>query len=202
MEPLKLLFATNNPHKVQELLRLLGGSAGVALVTPASLGLHVDVEETETTYMGNARLKAEAFCKASGLPAVADDSGIEVDALGGAPGVYSARYAGEGASGEQCIEKLLAALKDTPDGARGARFACAICCVFPDGRRIETEGFCPGRIAHAKAGGGGFGYDPVFIEATTGRTFSELSEAEKDALSHRGVAVRAFAKELAAATKA
>ncbi len=125
---------------------------------------------------------------------MADDSGLAVGALGGAPGIYSARYAGEGAPNGARIKKLLSALKGVPAEKRGAQFVCAICCVFPNGDRITAQGRCQGRIAFAPKGEGGFGYDPVFLFGE--RTFAELSPEEKDRVSHRGKALRAFAEKL------
>ena len=130
----------------------------------------------------------------TGLPAVADDSGLMVDALGGAPGVYSARYAGEDATDEQRNEKLLQELKDVPAEQRTARFVSAVCCVFPDGETVQVRGECEGTIAFAPSGSGGFGYDPLFLVGE--KTYAELSAAEKDAISHRGRALCALQKEL------
>lgn len=191
------IAATGNKGKLAELRRILS-SLGHETHSPEELGICIDVEETAQTFEGNARLKAEAFCRASGLPAVADDSGLVVDALGGAPGVFTARYAGPDATDEQKMEKLLRALTGVPSEQRTARFVSAICCVFPDGRIIEAKGACEGFIAGAiQPGAGGFGYDPVFLEKATGIPFSRLSPAQKDAVSHRGAALRAFAQKLA-----
>lgn len=183
------VIATHNAHKLAELERIL---APLHIdVTTAELD---EVEETGTTFAQNAFLKADAACKQTGLPAVADDSGLMVDALNGAPGVYSARYAGEGATDGQRIEKLLNALKDVPQKQRTARFVSSICCVFPNGQTVTAEGDCPGSIAFAPAGNGGFGYDPVFL--VNGKTFAELTAQEKDEISHRGKALRLFAEKL------
>jgi len=142
-------------------------------------------------------IKALAVCRAADMPCFADDSGLEVDALGGAPGIYSARWAGRDATDADRIAKLLDAMKDVPDGRRTARFVCAICCVFPGGRTIYSRGECEGVIARAPRGDGGFGYDPVFIENSTGKTFALLSSDEKDSISHRGRALRDFVQKLA-----
>lgn len=183
------VIATHNAHKLAELERIL---APLHIdVTTAELD---EVEETGTTFAQNAFLKADAACKQTGLPAVADDSGLMVDALNGAPGVYSARYAGEGATDGQRIEKLLNALKDVPQEQRTARFVSSICCVFPNGQTVTAEGDCPGCIAFAPAGNSGFGYDPVFL--VNGKTFAELTAQEKDEISHRGKALRLFAEKL------
>ena len=183
------VIATHNPSKLKELQRILEPLQIQAITCDLP-----EVEETGTTFRENAFLKAQSACLATGLPAVADDSGIEVDALGGAPGVYSARYAGENATDEDRNNKLLQELRDVPDEKRTARFVSAICCVFPNGEKIEAEGTCEGIIAHSPKGGGGFGYDPIFLVGN--RTYGEYSPEEKDAVSHRGKALRAFAKKL------
>lgn len=183
------VIATHNPGKLRELERILK-PLRIAAVT-ADLD---EVEETGTTFAENAFLKADAACRRTGMPAVADDSGLMVDALGGAPGVYSARYAGPGATDRDRIEKLLGNLKGVPGEKRTARFVCAVCCVFPDGTRIEAGGECPGRIAFAPQGKGGFGYDPVFLIGK--KSFAELNSEEKDRISHRGRALAEFARRL------
>lgn len=191
------ILATHNSKKRDELSRILA-PLGVTAAIDRELGLTLDeVEETGLTFEENAYLKAAAACAQSGLPAIADDSGLMVDALDGAPGVYSARYAGEDATDADRIAKLLGALEGVPDEARTARFVSAVCCVFPDGERLTVRGVCEGTIARAAAGTGGFGYDPVFV-TPTGRTFAELSAVEKDAVSHRGQALRALAQALPA----
>ena len=191
------IIATHNNKKRDELSRILA-PLGVTAATDRELGLTLDeVEETGTTFEENAYLKAAAACAQSGLPAIADDSGLMVDALNGAPGVYSARYAGEDATDADRIAKLLGELEAVPDEARTARFVSAVCCVFPDGEQLTVRGVCEGTIARAAAGTGGFGYDPVFVTAA-GRTFAELSAGEKDAVSHRGQALRALAQALPA----
>ncbi|XOQ49217.1 MAG: XTP/dITP diphosphatase [Eubacteriales bacterium] len=183
------VLATHNQNKLKELERILAPLH--ISVSPAQLE---DVEETGRTFAENAYLKAEAACRKTGLPAVADDSGLMVDALNGAPGVYSARYAGAGASDMDRIEKLLDAMKGVPEQARKAKFVCSICCVFPDGTKITAEGECQGKIAFEPVGNGGFGYDPIFL--VDGKSFAQLSTQEKDQISHRGKALRAFAAEL------
>lgn len=188
-DTLTFVIATHNQHKLTELERIL--SPLHIDVTTAQLD---EVEETGTTFAQNAFLKAEAACKQTGLPAVADDSGLMVDALDGAPGVYSARYAGEGATDSQRIEKLLNALKETPQEQRTAHFVSSICCVFPNSKIVTAEGTCSGSIAFSPAGTDGFGYDPVFL--VNGKTFAQLTAQEKDAVSHRGRALRKFAEEL------
>lgn len=188
MEP--FIIATHNVKKLAELERILT-PLGISVQTAAQAGYSLpEVDETGTTFAENARLKAESAMRATGRPAVADDSGLVVDALGGAPGVYSARYAGPDAGDRDRYEKLLRELADVPDDRRTARFVSAVCCVFPDGTSIDVTGACEGRIARAPRGDGGFGYDPVFLVGD--RSYAELTAAEKDEISHRGRALRAL----------
>ncbi|MBP0963589.1 MAG: RdgB/HAM1 family non-canonical purine NTP pyrophosphatase [Oscillospiraceae bacterium] len=189
---MELIIATNNANKLKEFGRILA-PLGVVVHSQKEYCPDLDVEETGTTFAANARLKAEAVYKATGLTAVADDSGLCVDALDGAPGVYSARYAGENATDAQRIEKLLEELKDVPDEKRTGRFVSAICCIGPD-LLIECEGVCEGIIGRECRGEGGFGYDPVFY--VEGRSYSEMTGEEKDAVSHRGRALRLFYDEM------
>lgn len=186
---MKLVVATHNRNKVQEFQRILQ-PLSIEVIT-ADLP---EVEENGTTFAENAYLKAISAFRATGKAAVADDSGLEVDALNGAPGIYSARYAGENATNEQRIAKLLDAMKEVPEEKRTARFVCAICCILPNGDIITARGECPGKIAFEVRGNGGFGYDPVFLVGE--KTFAELSAEEKDKISHRGKALRVFAEEL------
>ena len=186
---MKFVMATHNQKKLQELERIL-----MPLHISVSAPDLPEVEETGTTLAENAFLKADSACRETGLPAVADDSGLVVDALGGAPGVYSARYAGEDATDLDRIHKLLDAIRDVPREKRAAKFVSAICCVFPDGTRITAQGECAGTIAFAPEGEGGFGYDPVFL--VNGKSFAQLTAEEKDEISHRGRALRAFAEKL------
>ena len=153
-----------------------------------------EVEETGTTFAENAYLKAKAACEQTGLPAVADDSGLVVDALNGAPGVYSARYAGPDATDAQRMDKLLHELDGVPAEQRTARFVSAICVVYPDGERMDVEGVCEGSVAFAPRGHDGFGYDPIFLVGE--KTYAELTPAEKDVVSHRGKALRELAARL------
>lgn len=191
------IIATNNQKKRVELDRILN-PLGIEAVTAEQAGISLEeVEETGTTFEENAELKAVAACNLSGLPAVADDSGLMVDALDGAPGVYSARYAGEGATDEDRIQKLLDEMKEVPAEKRTAQFVSAVCCVFPDGSKITARGECPGSIAFSPVGQDGFGYDPVFV-TSKGKTYAELSAEEKDAISHRGIALRGLAEKLKA----
>ncbi len=191
---MRFIIATHNAHKLEELRRILQ-PLGIEAVTDRDLGIELpEVEETGTTFAENAYLKAAAACEFSGLPAIADDSGLMVDALDGAPGVYSARYAGENGTDEMCNQKLLLEMQDIPDGQRGAQFVSAICCVFPSGDTITANGICRGTIGYTPKGENGFGYDPLFVtEDFLGKTSAEISPAEKDAISHRGKALRVFA---------
>lgn len=185
----QLLIASNNPGKAAE-YRVLLADAGWEVVTPRDVGLRLEVEEPGADYAENARIKAIAFAKASGLVALADDSGIEVDALGGAPGPLSARFGGEDASDEQRVALLLERLAGVPPEKRSARFRCLIAVARPEGEVTLVEGRCEGRIAEAPRGEGGFGYDPVFLLPERGLTMAELPPQEKNAVSHRGRAAR------------
>lgn len=191
--PLRLVLATQNPGKRREFLALLP-NLGADLVLPGDLGLDLDVEEHGLTYAANARLKAQALAEATGLIALGDDSGIEVEALGGAPGLYSARYAGPGASDADRRRKLLHEVSQFPRPWR-ARFVCAICVAVPQpggGLTLtDFEGECQGEIAPAERGSNGFGYDPIFLLPDRGKTMAELPEDLKNTLSHRGRAVQA-----------
>ncbi len=193
--PLRVLVATNNAHKLAEFRRLLA-LAPIALVAPAEAGIALDVDETGTTFAANAALKARAFANA-GMPALADDSGIEVDALDGAPGVLSARYGGPGLDDAGRTQRLLDELRDTPDGERGCRYVAVLALAWPGGETETFEGRCDGVLAREPAGDNGFGYDPVFFVPSSGRTMAELSPDEKDAISHRGHASRALSARLA-----
>jgi len=185
----RLLIATNNLGKVAEFRRLLEG-CGWELVTPADIGLELEVEEAGQTYAENATIKAEAYAKASGLVTLADDSGLEVDALGGRPGPLSARYAGPDRTDEERVQALLQELTGVPDDKRTARFRCVIAIAAPEGRVELVEGKVEGRIAHEPRGENGFGYDPVFLLPERGVTTAELPPDEKNAVSHRGAAAR------------
>lgn len=182
---MKFVIATHNKGKVVEFQRLLEPMGIEAVMMDIS-----EPEETGTTFQENAFIKAESACKETGLPAVADDSGLCVDYLGGAPGVYSARFAQPGRRRLTVLEKL----KGVPAEQRGAHFVSAVCCVFPNGDKIEAEGKCFGTIAFESRGENGFGYDSIFQQE--GRTFGEMTAAEKDARSHRGKAFAAFEEKL------
>lgn len=189
------VIATNNPKKLKELDRILN-PLGICAKSAKEMGVDLsDIEETGMTFEENARLKAREAFKRTGFPCIADDSGLCVDALNGEPGVYSARYSGENATDESNIEKLLLNLKDVPDCKRTAHFHCVICCILKDGSEIIADGRCDGTIAHYKIGNEGFGYDPVFLTAK-GVSYGELSDEEKDKISHRGNAVRKLRNEI------
>jgi XTP/dITP diphosphohydrolase len=179
-------LATGNPHKVDEIAAILGDSVVVS-------ALDTGVEETGSTFEENARLKARAACSASGALSLADDSGIVIDALGGAPGVHSARWTDEG----DWIPRVLRELDGLDPSKRTARYVCVAVAAWPDGRVVARDGVVEGRIAPAPRGMGGFGYDPIFIPLEgDGRTFGEMDAAEKHALSHRGRAFRALLGDL------
>ncbi len=186
---MNFVIASNNQKKVAELSRILK-PLGIYVKTAAELGTTLDeVEETGESFKENAELKAEAACKKTGLPAIADDSGLVVDALDGRPGIYSARYAGENATDEDKINKLLSELRDSNSDDRTAHFECVICCCFPSGEKLFAFGSCDGTIGYAPRGTDGFGYDPIFF-IDGNKTFAELTDTQKDAVSHRGRALR------------
>jgi XTP/dITP diphosphohydrolase len=191
----RLLVASGNRKKAAEIAAILGAGAGVPLevLTLSDCPALEVPEETGATFLENARIKARAGAAGSGLPTLGEDSGLCVDALGGAPGILSARYA----EGDDAARwgKLLHELRDVPAGRRTARYVCAAVLALPDGREETAEGTCEGEIALAPRGTGGFGYDPVFLRPD-GRTVAELSPAEKDAVSHRGKALRALAPRI------
>ena len=196
----KLLLATNNPGKIRELTSLLQGTPFV-VATPESEGLSLEVEETGSTFEENAILKAEAFALASGLCAMADDSGLEVDALGGEPGVYSARYAGPDATDEDLVRYLLGKLEDIEWEKRSARFRSVVALAHPDGEVQLFEGSCEGIVAFEPHGAKGFGYDPIFYLPTLGKHMAELDMEEKNSVSHRGMAARKALEFLRAAAE-
>ena len=190
---MKVILASKNPHKLTELSAILS-QHGFEIALESEYGLDIDVDETGTTFEENSLLKAEAVMKASGLPVLADDSGLMVDALNGAPGVYSARYGHKSSDGER-TEFLLENMKDVPDGKRTAKFVCVITCLWPDGRKIVARGECPGVITHEVHGENGFGYDPVFYLPELGMTYAELPSEQKNAISHRARALQEFCRK-------
>ncbi|MCR4859158.1 MAG: RdgB/HAM1 family non-canonical purine NTP pyrophosphatase [Bacteroidales bacterium] len=190
---MKIIFATANPGKLREAAEVLGPD--FEIVSPASLGITEDIPETGSTLQENSLQKARYLFERTGLPCFADDTGLEVDALDGAPGIHSARYAGPGHDSSANMAKLLTELAGT-DGRR-ARFRTVVTLILTDGQPRYFEGVCEGSIAREKHGAGGFGYDPVFLpDAYPGRTLAEVSEEEKNAVSHRGKAIRALSEWL------
>ncbi|MGZ8733550.1 MAG: RdgB/HAM1 family non-canonical purine NTP pyrophosphatase [Acidimicrobiia bacterium] len=196
-EPLtRIVVATANPDKAREIRAVLEAEGLAIELVPRPADV-TEVEETGTTLVDNARLKARALVEATGLPAVADDTGLEVDSLGGAPGAFSARYAGEDATYAENVVKLLDELTAVRRAARTARFRTVVVLASPDGGEVAAEGVVEGVIADAPAGDTGFGYDPVFRPAGGGgRSFAEMTPGEKDAISHRGRALRSLARKM------
>ena len=190
---MKVILASKNPHKLTELSVILS-QHGFKIALESEYGLDIDVDETGTTFEENSLLKAEAVMKASGLPVLADDSGLMVDALDGAPGVYSARYGHKSSDGERTAF-LLENMKDVPDDKRTAKFVCVITCLWPDGRKIVARGECPGVITREVHGENGFGYDPVFYLPELGMTYAELPSEQKNAISHRARALQEFGRK-------
>jgi len=191
----KIVMASSNAGKLKEIERILG-DFNVEIVPQSELGVS-DADETGTTFIENALIKARHAVEATGLPAIADDSGLAVDALDGRPGVYSARYAGQDADDDKNIDKLLAELDGVPDDERGAAFHCVACYLrSADAEPVIATGEWRGRILHERRGEGGFGYDPVFFDPELGCSSAELSAAEKNARSHRGKALQELGRQL------
>ncbi|MBQ5591120.1 MAG: XTP/dITP diphosphatase [Clostridia bacterium] len=191
---MKFIIASKNRKKIAELERILN-PLGIFAVTEEELGISIpEVEETGSTFAQNAFIKAFSACQASGLPAIADDSGLCVDALNGAPGVYSARYSGEDATDKKNNELLIKNLENIEKNDRTAKFCCAISVVFPNDDKIECYGECCGIIGFQPSGNGGFGYDPYFYVGE--KSFADLSANEKDEISHRGNALRELKTKL------
>ena len=192
------IVATHNLKKRDELCRILE-PLGIKVHLAEELGIELtDVEETGTTFEENALLKAESGCKESGLPCIADDSGLAVDYLDGAPGVYSARYSGGHGNDDANTALVLKNLEGVPDEQRGAAYVSVVCLVYPNGEKMEIRGECRGRIGYEPVGDGGFGYDPVFLPEEYGykKTMAQLTAEEKDKISHRGKALRELAEKL------
>ena len=179
--------ATNNQKKLKEIQRILD-SFGITAKTLKELNIDIEIEENGTTFEENAVIKAKAIAEIANLPTISDDSGLEVDALNGAPGVYTARFAGEHATDDENIDTLLSELEGVETAERTARFVSAVCLYMPDGRHTVCRGTCEGWIGWERIGDGGFGYDPIFMVGET--SYSEMSAEEKDAISHRGSALR------------
>ena len=188
---MKLVLASNNKGKLREIREIMAGS-GIEVLSQREAGCDFEAEETGTSFDENARIKALAAMRATGQPAAADDSGLEINALGGGPGIYSSRYCGDRSYAETC-RAVIDEIADCPD--RGARYCCAVVCCFPDGREIHCFATTEGEISRELRGTGGFGYDPMFL-LPDGRTMAELTEEEKNAISHRGRAFRQLMKEL------
>lgn len=193
----KIIFATGNSGKMKEVSRILE-DLGLAVISMRDAGINMEIEENGTTYEENALLKARAVAQSAGGHCIvlADDSGLEIDYLNREPGVYSARYLGEQTSYRQKNKNLIERLAGVPDEKRTARFVCASAAVLPDGRELTTLGVIEGRIGYEEKGSGGFGYDPIFFVPEYGKTTAELTEEEKNAVSHRGRALSAMKKEL------
>lgn len=195
---MKMIAATNNGHKLAEIKAILS-DLDFEIKSMSEAGLDIEIEENGETFYENALIKAREVCRLTGEAAIADDSGLEVDALNGQPGVRSARYSGETgeAKDKKNNEKLKEALKDVPEERRGARFCSVIAAVFPNGHEITAEGFVYGRIGYEEKGGNGFGYDPLFIvDGFGGRTMAELDASEKNQISHRANALKEFVRRL------
>ena len=195
---LELVVATANPGKIAEIKQILS-ELPVRLITRDEIPHWPRITEDGSSYLDNALIKARALVAVTGKPALADDSGIEGDALGGDPGMLSARFAGPDATDEQNNQRLADALREVPSEARTARYRCVAVVVMPDGRHIVAEGTCEGSIATRPRGGEGFGYDPWFIPAGSERTFGEFPASEKHLVSHRGKALRELARQLESA---
>lgn len=192
---MEILVATSNKGKIDEFSEIMDNLGLKVFSVYEKYRDFIMPDETGGTFEENAELKACSAYNFTGVCSIADDSGLEVDALGGAPGIYSARYAGENASDKDKIDKLLSEMDKIPDEQRTARFVCEICCVLPGGERIFSRGECEGRISRNVSGDGGFGYDPIFL-IHEGRTFAELSSQEKNRISHRGIALRKLYSKL------
>jgi XTP/dITP diphosphohydrolase len=194
-----ILLATRNAKKLVELQRIIDAAAlPHKIVGMSDVDDYVEVPESGLTFAENALLKATEGTKYTGLPAIADDSGLAVDVMGGMPGIFSARWSGRHGDDEANLDLVLAQIADLPDSARAASFLCAAALALPDGRTFVAEGRMPGHLIRARRGTGGFGYDPIFVPDGEARTSAELSPSEKDAISHRGQAFRALAAIIAA----
>jgi len=193
---MKVVLASKNPHKLVEISKITE-KFGFELILQSELGIDIDVEETGTTFEENSYLKAEAVMKATGLPALADDSGIAVDALNGEPGIYSARYGfDESLDDWGRLQLLLKNTEAVPDGQRQAQFVCVITMITPEGQVIQARGEIHGELTREPRGENGFGYDPIFYYPPFGKTTAEISAEEKHAVSHRGKALRVFYEKL------
>lgn len=192
---MKFVLASHNPKKLAELQSILG-QLGVEIVLPDALGLHLEPDENGETFEENSLIKAKAMMEASGLPAIADDSGLCVDKLGGGPGVHTARYGGPGLTDLQRCQLILQGMQG--QFPRTCHFVCVVTCCFPNGDVLSARGECQGTVAFVPMGSDGFGYDPIFFVPKKKKTFAQLSAEEKNAISHRGNALRGFAEQLEA----
>lgn len=196
--PARIAIASQNPHKLREIVRICASWPVEWMTAPADGGVWPDVEEPHESYLDNALAKACEVSASLGLPSLADDSGIEVDALGGAPGPRSARFAGEDASDAENLAKLIDAIASVAAEDRTARYRCVAAVAWTDDRTIHAEGTCEGTLITEPRGERGFGYDPVFVPVGSSRTMAELGDEEKDLISHRGLALRELGRLLAA----
>lgn len=193
---MKIVLASNNAHKLQELRAILT-TLGMEVVAQRDMGITVEPNENGTTFEENSYIKAKTIMDCCGLPTIADDSGLMVDALDGAPGVYSARFGGERCKSDRDrLEYFLELMQDVPDERRTARFVSVITLLTPEGKKIVARGECPGTILHEPKGENGFGYDPVFYVAEAGCTFAQLPAEQKNRISHRARALAAFAQQV------
>lgn len=193
---MKVVLASNNANKLREMKAILA-PLGWEILSQREAGIHVEPDENGATFEENSHIKAQAVMEAAELPAIADDSGVEVDALGGAPGVHSARYGGDACEDDQARNLLLMKnMEGVPDGQRTARFVSVITMVYPDGRTVAARGELEGEILREEVGDGGFGYDPLFYIPSEGCTMAELTAQRKNEISHRAVALRNFVKKL------
>ena len=199
--PPRIAIASRNPHKLREIARICAEWPVAWLTIENHDGPWPDVEEPFDTYLENALVKARSVAEALGEPALADDSGIEVDALGGKPGPRSARFAGDGATDEQNLQAMMQALAGIPVSGRSARYRCVAAIAWPDGRAIHADGICEGVLAGKRRGAGGFGYDPIFVPAGWDETMAELPAEQKDRIGHRGRALRALHSLVAEASE-
>ena len=193
---MRVVLASKNAHKLEEISRITE-QFGIELVLQSQLGVDLDVEENGTTFEENSLIKARAVMEATGLPALADDSGLAVNALNGEPGIYSARYGfDESLDDRGRLELLLKNMESIPDGSRQAKFICVITMITPEGQIVQARGEAQGEILPYAAGSGGFGYDPIFYYSPLGKTFGEMSAQEKNAVSHRAEALKLFYQKL------
>ena len=193
---MRVVLASKNAHKLEEISRITE-QFGIELILQSQLGVDLDVEENGTTFEENSLIKARAVMEATGLPALADDSGLAVDALNGEPGIYSARYGFDDSLDDRGrLELLLKNMEAVPDGSRQAKFVCVITMITPQGQIVQARGEANGEILHRAAGSGGFGYDPIFYYPPLGKTFGEMSSGEKNAVSHRAEALKLFYQRL------